>query len=187
MIPDMATLCEYQCVFVLTFDAYRSITLTSSTRTTLENYIGNGGHVVLISQDARFSGVPESWLDEWFSCGEINQDVYSGMNPFPVAGLPSSFLLGWGGTAFMENFSTGAGGASEGRWWADELSGNGCIANSDYVFASYNEMYGTIFSTFDFEACNSWEVEPLCELIMEMMIGSSLERTTWGGIKASAW
>lgn len=187
VIPDVAALCQYQCVFVLTFDAYRSVTLTSDTRTTLQNYLGMGGHVVLVSQDARFSGVPEAWLDEWFCTGEINQDVVSGLSPFSVIGLPSSFLLGWSGTALIENFSTGAGGYSEGRWWADNLCGNGCIGNTTYVFSSYNEVCGSLFSTFDFEACYASEVQSICQLIMEYMIGSSLERTTWGAVKAAAW
>jgi len=182
-IPDAATLGDYQCVFILTFDAYQSVTLNSTCRNTLESYIGTGGHVVFISQDARFSGVPESWLDEWFGAGEITQDVVSGTGPFPASGLMTSFLLGWSGTALIENFSTGVGGA--GQWWADNLNGYGCIGNSSYAFASCNENYGTVFSTYDFEACYSSEVQSICGLIMEWVSGTSLQRRTWGSIKAS--
>jgi hypothetical protein len=182
-IPDAATLGQYQWVFVLTFDAYRSIALNYSGRNTLEAYIGTGGHVVFISQDARYSGVPETWLDEWFGTGAISQDVYSGINPFPASGTMTSFLIGWSGTALMENFSTGAGGHAEGQWWADDLFGNCCIGNASYSFASYNEVYGNVFSTYEFEACYPSEVQSICELLMEWMSGTSLERRTWGAIK----
>lgn len=184
-IPDAATLAQYQVVFVLTFDAYRSIVLNSSSRSTLETYMGTGGHVVLISQDALFSGVPADWLDEWFDSGDIVQDVHSGTNPFPAYGLPVCFLVGWTGTALIENFSTGAGGYSEGRWWADGLYGSGSIGDASYVFASCNEMYGTFFSTFDFEACYPSEVQSICGLLMEWLQGTSLQRTTWGAIKTA--
>ena len=183
VIPDAATLSDYQWVFVLSFDAYRSVTLNYAGRCTLEDYIEMGGHVVFISQDARYSGVPEAWLDEWFATGEISQDVHSGTSPFPASGTMTSFLMGWSGTALMENFSTGAGGYSEGQWWADNLSGCGCIGNSSYSFASYSEFYGTVFSTFDFEACYASEVQSICELLMQWMCGTSLQRSSWGGIK----
>jgi len=184
VIPDAATLAGYNCVFILTFDAYRSAALTSSTRSILDTYILNGGHVVLISQDARFSGVPEEWLDTWFETGAIQQDIISGTGPVPANGLVTSFMIGWFGTALMGNFSTGAGGYSEGNWWMDNLSGNGCIGNGTWVFSSYSNVYGCIFSTFDFETCNSGEVESITEIIMDWITSSSLERETWGAVKA---
>jgi len=187
VIPDAGYLAFYKCVFVLTFDAYRSVTLTEETREILQTCIENGGHVVLVSQDAMYSGVPESWLMKWFNTGEITQDVVSGTSPFSAAGMVPSFLLGWSGTALIENFSTGAGGNSEGNWWADDLSGDGCISNGSYVFASCNEFYGNIFSTFEFETCYPSEVQSIAEYIMNWAISSSLERSTWGEIKANSW
>jgi hypothetical protein len=184
VIPDAGTLSNYDCLFILTFDAYRSVVLTSTTRSILDTYMENDGHVVLISQDALFSGVPESWLDSWFDCGSIQQDVYGGASPFPAFGLPSSFMIGWAGTALMENFSTGAGGHSEGLWWPDYLSGNGCIGDGPWIYSSFSDINGSIFSTFDFETCSPEEVQSICEQIMNWMQGTALERSTWGSIKA---
>ena len=185
VIPGSGTLAGYDCVFVLTFDAYRSASvLTPDTRSILDTYMTGGGHVVLISQDAIFSGVPESWLNTWFDSGTIQGDVSGGTNPFPGTGLFSSFAIGWSGTALMENFSSGAGGHGEGQWWADDLTGNGCIGNGSYVFCSASDINRNIFSTFEFEACSPSEVESLCELIMGWMELTSLERHSWGEIKS---
>lgn len=184
VIPDAATLAGYSCVFILTFDAYRSASvLSSTTRLILDTYMSVGGHVVLISQDASFSGVPESWLDSWFSCGAIQGDVSSGTNPLTANGITSSFTLGWSGTALMENFSSGAGGGSEGQWWPDNLTGNGCIGGASYVYCSANDLYCNVFSTFEFETCSPPEVESICEMITDWMQITSLERHSWGEIK----
>jgi|GEM_PF-6210846 len=185
VIPDAGTLSSYDCLFILTFDAYRSVVLTSATRSTLDTYMGNGGHVVLVSQDALFSGVPESWLNSWFDSGSIQQDVSSGTNPFPVIGLPSSFLIGWSGTAQISNFSTGAGGNSEGIWWPDNLTGNGCIGDDSWIYSSASELNRNIFSTFDFEACSPAEVESISQQIVYWMLGTPLTRSTWASIKTA--
>jgi hypothetical protein len=184
VIPDASTLQDYNCIFILTFDAYRSIVLTAASRSILDTYMNSGGHVVFISQDAFYSGIPASWLQSWFDTGEIQQDVRAGTSPFPSNGLASSFMVGWAGTALIENFSTGAGGHAEGQWWADNLSGNGCMGDNNWVYSSYSDLWCNIFSTFDFETCSSAEVESISELIMGLTQGSALERTTWGAVKA---
>ncbi len=184
VIPDAGTLADYSCVFILTFDAYRSASvLSTSTRSVLDTYMSSGGHVVLIGQDAAYSGVPEVWLDTWFNSGTIQGDVSTGTSPLYANGMSSSFTLGWAGTALIENFSSGAGGHSEGQWWADDLSGNGCIVNGSYVYASASELYGNIFSTHEFECCSPSEVESICELITDWIQLTSLERHSWGDIK----
>lgn len=184
-IPDHTVLEEYPVLFVMTFDAYHSQALTSATRATLATYMQNGGKVVLTGQDVRYSGVPESWLDQWFHCGEIQQDVRTGSTPFPAMGMSSSFLIGWSGTALIENFSASTGGGTVGQWWADDLSGNGTIGDASWIYASTNDLQQNLFSTFHFEACSPDEVLSITERIMLWMFGTHLERLSWGGIKAA--
>ena len=185
VIPDVGVLDDYSCLFVMTFDAYRDANvLSAATRSKLDSYIVGGGHVVLISQDADYSGVPESWLDFWFDCGSITGDVSAGTNPLPASGVSGTFLQGWAGTAQIGRFSSGAGGHEEGKWWADDLSDNGVIEGGSWDFASASSTYRNLFSTFDFEACSPAQVQAVTESIMEWILDTPLERSTWGRIKA---
>jgi hypothetical protein len=180
-LPSLATLSSYPVVFVLTFDFYQTEpALNSSSRAVLGDYISQGGHVILVGQDIRYSGVPEWWIDAWFESGSITNDVFSTSSPVPAWGTSGTFLSGWSGTTLMANFTTIIG-----TFWPDEVSSNGCLEDDNYSFASFSETMGTMFSSYEFETCSPTEVQEIAEMIMIWLLGTPLERTTWGEIKAS--
>jgi len=186
VIPEMDVLDDYSVLIVMTFDAYRGgPVLTSGTRSILESYIIAGGHVILISQDAKYSGIPNIWLDDWFDCGIVTNDVTSGTNPFKVNGLSGSFMSGWSGTAQIRRFSSGAGGHGEGNWWADDLQTGLIFGDASWEYASASEEYRNIFSTFEYEACDPDQVQSATETMMNWIFTTSLQHSTWAGLKRS--
>jgi hypothetical protein len=181
-IPDAATLANYDVVFLFTFDYWWDDVeaLVADTRMILETYMTGGGALVLIGQDMHYSGVPGAWLDTWFGCGTILDDVVSGDPLLPMSGESGTFLDGWSGTADETNFSDSNG------FYTDDVSSNGLIGDGGTnQYASYMDSEGRIFSTAEFEACEASEVEAIAEDIFEWLGIVSLEMQTWGGIKAS--
>lgn len=177
-VPDVSTLQDYNVVFVHTFDNFWDEGITSSTRTTLGDYMDDGGHVILISQDGHYAGLPSSWLDDYFECGSIEDDVYWAITPFMFDGTSGTFLDGWSGTAEQGNFS------SHNPFFPDDVETNYCLDDGAYEFASYSDTYKSIYSTAEFEACGSSEVEEIADLIYEWIIPSNIQPTSLGNIKS---
>lgn len=178
-IPDATTLADYSVVFFFSFDNFQGLAITSGTRSILEDYITAGGYVVLIAQDAVYTGVPTSWLDTWFACGTINEDPIGGNVTLPGWGVSGTFFDGWTGTALQDNFSPEEVCSG---FWPDEISENGCIEDATYGWASYHPTYKSIFSTFDFECCVAAEVLSITEMLMDWL-NVGLTPATWGSVK----
>ncbi|MBN1433282.1 hypothetical protein JW921_00880 [Candidatus Fermentibacterales bacterium] len=181
-IPDAATLANYDVVFFHTFDYWWSDVeaVSADSRAILETYMNAGGTVVLIGQDIHYSGVPGSWLNTWFGCGTIVDDVVNGEATAPASGESGTFLAGWSGTAQQTNFS------NSNPFFVDDVATNGLLGDGgSNQYASYLDAEGRIYSTFEFEACSSSETEAIMEEILDWLGILSLDTDTWGGIKVS--
>ncbi len=178
--PDVAILQDYDVVFVHTFDNWENQGISTNGQTALGDYMTAGGKVVFIGQDAHYGGLSDTWLNEWFSCGTVTNDVINGVSLLAATGSAGTFLNGWAGTADMANFSDANG------FYTDALSTNGIITDGTNLFASSNDATKCIFSTYEFEACDATEVEAIADLIMTYIgAGGSLEQRTWSSIKSS--
>ena len=181
-IPDVATLQEYSVVFVHTFDNWWGppAALSDATVATLSSYMDAGGKVVLVGQDLHWGGISAAFLDDYFACGTVTDDVISGDMTVPATGVTGVFTDGWAGTADQLNFTDSNG------FYTDEVSTNGCINGALGDYASYKDAAKCIYSTFEFETCSTSEVEAIVDLILTYVIGSgALENSTWGDIKSN--
>ncbi len=179
-MPNVTTLQEYQVVFIFTFDNWWNSGLSDGSVDIFSDYMDAGGKVVFVGQDAHYGGLSPTWLDDYFACGTITDDVIAGDATLGANGVTGTFLDGWSGTADQLNFSDANG------FYADDLSTNGIITDGTYFFSANNDASKCIFSTFEFEACASGEVEAITDLILDYVgVGGALEQSTWGGIKTS--
>lgn len=180
-IPDATALGDYSVVFFFTFDYWLSgASVSSASRGIFEDYITAGGHVIIISQDAVYTGTPAAWFDTWFGSGTIEEDVYSELVTLPAVGVSGTFFDGWAGTALQDNYSPEEVCSG---FWPNSVSENGCIEDATYGFASYHPTYETIYSSFEFECCAAAEVLSITEMLMDWL-NVGLTPATWGSIKA---
>lgn len=182
VIPALATLQEYDVVFVHTFDNWWGppAALSDATVATLSAYMDAGGVVVLVGQDLYWGGLSPAFLDSYFACGMVTDDVIGGDATVPAAGVTGVFTDGWAGTSIQTNFSESNG------FYTDALATNGCITGASGDYASFKDETKCIYSTFEFETCDAAEVEVIAGMIMTYVgAGQALEQSTWGDIKSS--
>jgi len=179
VFPTQTILEDYDIVFVHTFDNWWNQGIDATAQATITSYIGAGGIVVFVGQDAHWGGLPDTFLQTNFSCGTITDDVIPGDSLLAVTGSTGTFLDGWAGTSDKANFSDANG------FYTDAITDNGIITDATYLFASNNDAAKCIFSAFEYEACDAAEVEAIAGLIMAYAGVGALEQTTWSGIKSS--
>ena len=139
--------------------------------TELEAYMTGGGPLFLIGQDIEWSGVPGAWLDTWFSCGTVVQDVLSSVATVPVNGITGTFAEGWSGIADIVNFYPSG---STGTFYPDDMGSNGLLGDASYEFACYDDTNKRIYSTVQFEACAAAEVEDIVDRVNAVLLRKGL-------------
>jgi hypothetical protein len=181
VLPDVATLQDYDVVFVHTFDNWWNSGLSDGSTDILGDYMDAGGKVIFIGQDSHYGGLSATWLDDYFLCGTITDDVVNGDSLVTAYGTSGTFLDGWSGTADKANFSDANG------FYVDQVSDNGFIDDGSAVwYASYDDAAQCLYSTLEFEACAASEVEDIADCIKTYMgLGGALQQSTWGDIKTS--
>ncbi len=184
ILPSATLLADYELVIYWVgdyWDPAMGAALTPATMTELETYMTAGGALILIGQDMQWSGVPAAWLDTWFGTGTIAEDVFgAGVPTVAASGITGTFAEGWSGTADRTNFYTGV----DGNFFPDDMGSNGCIGDASFEFACVDNANFRIYSTMQFGACASSEVEALMGYIMTWL-ESSLQQSTWGDIKSN--
>lgn len=180
-IPDVTILDDYDVIYFHAFDYWwDNGAISPEVMDVLSEYMDSGGLVILIGQDIHFSGTSPIWLDNYFTCGTIINDVYSGDPTLPASGTTGSFAEGWDGVADQTHYSEVNG------FYPDALAENGFLGDGTFYFASVNPASKCMFSTFEFETCAAAEVGALASLIIDyIMGGGALEQLTWAGIKSS--
>ncbi len=183
-IPTSSTmLADYSLVFYWVGDYWNPAlgpALSVETMDELEDYMTAGGALILIGQDIEWSGVPAAWLDTWFGCGTVAQDVFSDVL-VSASGIAGTFAEGWSGTADVVNFYVQP---STGSFYPDDMGANGFIGDGSYEFGCVDDANFRIYSTMQFETCAAPEVEAMMDYIMTWL-ESTLQQSTWGDIKSN--
>lgn len=181
VFPDVVTLQDYDVVFVHTFDNWWGppAAISDANVTILSDYMDAGGIVVLVGQDLHWGGLADVFLDGYFACGTVTDDVINGDVTVPATGITGTFAAGWAGTADKLNFTDSNG------FYTDAITTNGWVTGASGDYASYKDVTKCIYSTFEFETCNEAEVQAIASMIMTYVnAGGALQQSTWGSIKS---
>ncbi|HIE05263.1 MAG TPA: T9SS type A sorting domain-containing protein, partial [bacterium (Candidatus Stahlbacteria)] len=160
--PDAATMSQYPLVIWNCYDYWWGApqgyppSLTTTDQGEIGTYIDGGGAFFLIGQDLIWSGVPQSWLNQYFYLQSVvedyawNEPTLTEQGENELAGLTCTFTSDYQNNGFFCDNLTAASGA------------NTVLEDQTYpgnhpALLGYGGSYRTSFWTIDGRSPDNWD------------------------------